>query len=470
MMVISLFFSLLIFLLLAAAAGTDPTLFFSGDTTAYLAWLDGSLSKYSKSYFLESSSSNNDTLVEPADGVGLFWTIDAETQTMALAVAARATGWVGFGISEAGGMKGADMVVYETASNTVFDAHVLDDPAAGPVRDDCQNWRLTNSTVDADGGFIVFEVERALDTGDAWDRVFIHDGNPRVPATRVIAAWGDSGTVSYHGTRNRARASIRWFAAQDEVDDAVAFQNAMARDADGSFDLRAVDYPIRRDRVTDYEHFCFSQAELIALGIPADGVHMIGMEPVIDARAHVHHFILYGSTTETNDDDRCRKSFLSEMITGWAPGEGPVALPENVGSPLGGPGGYQSLVLEIHYDNANGVEGVLDSSGVRAYYTRQKRPYELGVLQMGDPLVSMSGEVVVSDDNAEFAQHTFDCPAQCSSIFATQPLTVISEAMHMHGKYFSLMIGAQVRNTLSLNDVTITYPLNSIRMCLFSYR
>ena len=43
-----------------------------------------------------------------------------------LAVAARATGWAAFGIAEAGGMKGADMVVFETASNDIFDAHVLD--------------------------------------------------------------------------------------------------------------------------------------------------------------------------------------------------------------------------------------------------------------------------------------------------------------------------------------------------------
>lgn len=44
----------------------------------------------------------------------IYWTIDDEAETIRIAVHAKAaTGWVGFGISEMGGMEGADIVFYE---------------------------------------------------------------------------------------------------------------------------------------------------------------------------------------------------------------------------------------------------------------------------------------------------------------------------------------------------------------------
>ena len=75
----------------------------------------------------------------------------------------------------------------------------------------------------------------------------------------------------------------------------------------------------------------------------------------------------------------------------WAPGEGSFDLPENVGLPLFGEGGYNSFRLEIHYDNPSLKEGVLDSSGVRIYYSSQLREHDLGVLQLGDPFLSLLG-------------------------------------------------------------------------------
>ena len=48
--------------------------------------------------------------------VDIFWTIDTAGETIRVAVHAKAaTGWASVGISEMGGMEGADMVFYETA-------------------------------------------------------------------------------------------------------------------------------------------------------------------------------------------------------------------------------------------------------------------------------------------------------------------------------------------------------------------
>lgn len=53
------------------------------------------------------------------DNVNIFWTIDPEIGTIRLALHAKADsaelGWAGVGVSEMGGMEGADIVFYETA-------------------------------------------------------------------------------------------------------------------------------------------------------------------------------------------------------------------------------------------------------------------------------------------------------------------------------------------------------------------
>lgn len=48
--------------------------------------------------------------------VDVFWTIDDEAETIRMAVHAKsASGWVGVGLSEMGGMEGADILYYETS-------------------------------------------------------------------------------------------------------------------------------------------------------------------------------------------------------------------------------------------------------------------------------------------------------------------------------------------------------------------
>lgn len=49
------------------------------------------------------------------DDLDLYWTVDAEQSLFSVAVHAKAArGWLGFGVSEMGGMEGADIMYYET--------------------------------------------------------------------------------------------------------------------------------------------------------------------------------------------------------------------------------------------------------------------------------------------------------------------------------------------------------------------
>jgi hypothetical protein len=133
----------------------------------------------------------------------------------------------------------------------------------------------------------LFEAHRLLDTEDTFDSI-IDDSDLTVPPTQIIVAWGDSTTVSYHGN-NWLCHSVCFFGKK--TDDNNSFKNFMEEEAEGSFELRAVDFPVPLQE-TFYGEFCFLYADWIDLGVPngAD-LHMVGIEPIIDldAVAHVHH-------------------------------------------------------------------------------------------------------------------------------------------------------------------------------------
>jgi len=71
---------------------------------------------------------------------------------------------------------------------------------------------------------------------------------------------------------------------------------------------------------------------------------------------------------------------------------------------------------------------MMDSSGVRIYYTNTPRLHKAGVIRLGDPTFGLNGVKI----NDGYTHHEFTCPEQCSSLFLDDPVTVISEHLHMH--------------------------------------
>ena len=143
-------------------------------------------------------------------------------------------------IGNAGGMLGADMVLFTaTRPNELVDAYTTD--VRSPQTDDCpSDWEPISSHVDSKGGFLMFETKRLLDTGDPQDRVIVNDAFTLIPAHRVIAAWGESTEAGYHGL-NRSRGAIRFFGSGDER---ATFEAAMDSLSQGYFEVRSKDHLI----------------------------------------------------------------------------------------------------------------------------------------------------------------------------------------------------------------------------------
>jgi len=394
--------------------------FFQGvDNDTYLSWYESKIdTKYSNHVFLQGSDPD-----QPEDGVAVHWRVD-DTYAY-LAFAARATGWVAFGISEAGGMLGADMVIFHAnRPNELVDAYSGDERQ--PLTDDCSSdWEWVSSNVDEEGGFLMVETKRLLNTDDVHDRPIVDDSSNTASPHRVIAAWGDSDEVSYHGLK-RARGGIRFFGTGD---DDSTFMAAM-ESADGSVDMVAGNYTIPAQDTT-YETFCFSRQDLIDQGLlnTTDPLNIIGWEPIIQSgnEAYVHHYIVQASLRPFCDNNTDIPSAdFTEMTYVWAPGEKGIAFPDFLGMPLFGSDGFQAFEIQIHYNNPTIVEGVVDNSGVRFYWTSEQREQQVGIMNVGDPTVGVYGTPI----GAGLSMHQFECPGSCSSL-ANQEVTVLREYLHV---------------------------------------
>ncbi|CAM9945358.1 unnamed protein product [Scytosiphon promiscuus] len=420
------------------------------------------------------------------DNVDMYWTVYRETETIRIAVHAKSeSSWVGVGMSEMGGMEGADIWYFESSTGNITDAHSL--VAGTPVVDECsQDWTLLSAEVG--DGSIVFEAERAFDTGDTQDWVFADDTDEGVPPTQLISAWGDTDTISYHGT-NVAKRKAYIFGDADDTDAEQPLADVKAAETTSYFDVTTKNFSIPEIE-THYEYSCATAADL-----PAAEAHAIGFEgvPQADTFQYVHHVVLTGwygpsdcgqsclawveenlpasdsSNIETasaggsggsgasSSGGTSSMSFpssysyqsLSAMVAEynvtlpsfcedynfadlfvWTAGGHGLDLPDDVGFLLGNSSsGFSSISMETHYNNPDGVTGLTDSSGVRVYYTEELRPMDMGILKFGDPKLVLD-QVPMPDGKSGIS---FNCPSSCTDEhFEAEEVQIFNHVLHMH--------------------------------------
>lgn len=110
----------------------------------------------------------------------------------------------------------------------------------------------------------------------------------------------------------------------------------------------------------------------------------------------------------------------------------------------------QYLVMETHYDNPGRLEGVVDTSGIRIHYTDTPRKHMAGSLQLGDPLIALSGMKVRSD-----LPYQMSCPSECTSRFQ-RSITVFASFLHMH------TTGREIYTNLFEEDESFVQTVNSV--------
>lgn len=143
------------------------------------------------------------------------------------------------------------------------------------------------------------------------------------------------------------------------------------------------------------------------------------IEPIIDDSRVLHHLVLYQSDGGVSDGSEvgCGTA-VSRIIYAWAPGQQPLSFPE--GGLRTGPN--TRYVLEIHYNNTAGLEGVVDTSGLRIFHGPPEGK-EIGMLTLGP--------------------EGFNLPANAQTVVGSQcsvqePLEVIAAFPHMHEVGYAL--------------------------------
>nr|XP_014352982.1 PREDICTED: DBH-like monooxygenase protein 1 [Latimeria chalumnae] len=244
-------------------------------------------------------------------------------------------------------------------------------------RDYQQDCHLTYAMENETHTVITFS--RKLHTCDSQDR------NITEGTMRVIWAYHpeDGGSIDpkYHGS-NRGSKSIRLLNPVKAND--IPPQTPY-------FDLQNQNVSV--PHYTDTTYWC----QIFKMPVFHQKHHIIKIKPLIQ-RGHeylVHHILLYQCTNHLNDSTlndghECYHPNMPDsfqlcetIIFAWAIGGQGFIYPPHVGLSIGTPNDPTYVMMEIHYDNPTHKQGLIDSSGLRLFYTSELKKYDAGVIETG---------------------------------------------------------------------------------------
>lgn len=277
----------------------------------------------------------------------------------------------------------------------------------------------------------VVEWTRKLDTCDPQDHVITQG------TTRFIYALNDErpdgpDNLKMHKPKHRGTTSARLFEKPKNVPlppDVEHFDVIMPK-------VNVTFFP----NSPDTAYWCTG----IKLPVLPEKVHLVRWEPVLEERNLdvLHHMLVMECPTMEDEDvgldGECGQSGSAfpqreiqcvggSVLGAWAVGGGPMDLPPSLGLPLF-PDKPRYLFIQIHYNRADLQRPpIVDSSGMRFFYTKTLRPLEGGVFNVG-MLTDWSYKIPAGQ-----TAYTYDgiCPGECTQHFA-HPIKVVSTLLHAH--------------------------------------
>lgn len=196
--------------------------------------------------------------------------------------------------------------------------------------------------------------------------------------------------------------------------------------------------------------------------------HIVAFEGIIDERnvGIVHHMELFHCASDptetmktfsgvcTSEEKPRGLKQCRNVIAAWAMGASTFIYPDHVGGVIGGQDYSLYLVLEIHYDNQQLKQNMIDSSGMRIYYTGpdsdKMREYDAGIMEVGleyNPKNSIPPKI------ENFNLHGY-CLSECTNVgLPDNGITVFASQLHTHltGRkvWTSVLRNGQVKEILN---------------------
>ncbi|XP_068248771.1 DBH-like monooxygenase protein 1 [Palaemon carinicauda] len=362
------------------------------------------------------------------------------------------TGFIGIGFSPSGGMKGADIVL-AWVDDVTGELHVHDRHATGmmiPLIDKQQDITVA-------GGYqndthTVLRFSRPWNTcDDPQDMKLSGD------TTRVIWAYSYSDPegdmdMSIHDQRGTKSIYLR----------EPRFSLPKFSEDVKSIDLVVEEVVLPNSMDTIYWCQIYRIPGLVTKN------HLIGYVPIIQEGNHeqVHHMLLnechlnessvHYEQWVSSGGRQCLTAnmpaswyYCSHTIIAWAIGSEGELFPEHVGLPLGEEhGGSDYYMIQIHYDNPKLKTGVVDSSGLKLFYTDKPRQIDGGVIMVGSDV-----EPTMMVPPRQRWKTIGICPGECTEkSFPKDGIRIFQGLLHAHllGRAISIK---HIRNGVELPTV-----------------
>jgi hypothetical protein len=216
-----------------------------------------------------------------------------------------------------------------------------------------------------------------------------------------------------------------------------------------------------------YEMPATSTDEQICFGIEVSGAaekrHITAILPRVDNSTIIHHMLLLQAPTAVSPTPSpCAFTQVDwKLLYAWGPGTPAYVLPDAAGLPLDADEDVH-FVLQIHYNNLQGLVGETDQSGIDLCTTTTLRDNDADIMAFGGN--GFSGITPMATSQLEC---TLAIPALVDAYF---PITVFQSWPHMHqlGTALHSVVEKGSGNEL-LVDVTdydfnyqTTYPNDSV--------
>ncbi|XP_065112794.1 DBH-like monooxygenase protein 1 homolog [Paramisgurnus dabryanus] len=302
------------------------------------------------------------------------WGFDESTITFEAEVETK--GYIGFGLSPTGAMASSDIVIGGVLNGSPYLLDYFTDSNRKVHKDPMQNYQLLYGRENDTHTVLAFT--RNIQTCDDNDKVITGS------TVRVIWAFhdedvGESGP-NYHGM-NRGRKSLRLLnpGTSSSIPAGTAF-----------FDLQNEKVPVPEKDTT---YWC----RIFKIPKMKRKHHIIRIEPLIQ-KGHenlIHHILLYQcdsnlNKSEINQEHECYHPNMPDsfftcetILFAWAIGGEGFTYPPHVGMSIGTLIDPVFVQMEIHFDNPSLQKGIVDSSGLRLYYSPILRRYDAGVIETG---------------------------------------------------------------------------------------
>ncbi|KAJ3220848.1 hypothetical protein HDU81_011137 [Chytriomyces hyalinus] len=362
--------------------------------------------------------------------VALHWALNASHITFGVDadVPSNSMYWFAIGISEMGGMFGADiwMLTRVPGNQSYVMMDLFSKTTVRPVPDSEQDVVLLTPPPPSNTNTL-FTFTRPLETCDSSDYP-ITQGR----SFHMIWAHGQgdpAGGPIPHRPSDSDRGNAELVLYPDSNASVEPKENVAIRELEESNNLLTFDARFPANNVIPLRETSYMCSNF-QLPVSSKN-HVVQYEGIVDS-SHLHHMIVFGCASKPVQlgqvvDCSSMQLDCSQIMFMWAPGKGKTVLPIEAGYAIGpDEDSFQYITLQLHYTNQQRSSNIPDSSGFRIYYTSKLRPNDVGTLTLGSRDILIPGN---TNNYTNLKQNI--CPSECTSKFP-HDLVVISNGFHMH--------------------------------------